>query len=68
MGPFSSKDMLLPGITRDLELYTTEEVMSLRSAGIMKSCLGASVSLSNLLSLAPLAQIPSAPATPKISW
>ena len=35
-GPFSTTDMLLSGITRDLELYTTEEVMSLRSTGISK--------------------------------
>ena len=66
MGPFSSKDMLFPGIARDLELYTTEEVMSLRSAGILKSSSGASLSLSKLSLLAYLAQIQSAPATPKV--
>ena len=46
MGPLSSKDMLFLGIARDLELYTTEEVMSIRSAGIMKSSSDASLSLS----------------------
>ena len=66
MGPLSSKDTLLPGITGDLELYMTEEVICLRSTGILKSSSGASLSLSNLSSLAPLAQIQSAPATPKI--
>ena len=65
MGPFSSKDMLFLGVTRDLELYTTEEVMSLRSAGILKSSPGASLSLSKLSSLASLAQIQSAPPLPR---
>ena len=66
VGPFSSKDMLFPGITRDLELYTTEEVMSLRSTGILKSSSGASLSLSKLSSFTSLAQIQSAPATSKV--
>ena len=66
MGPFSRKDMLFPGVTRDLELYTTEEVMSLRSTGILKSSSGASLSLSKLSLLTSLAQIQSAPTTPKI--
>ena len=66
MGPFSSMDMLFPGIAGDLELYTTEEVMHLRSAGVVKSSSGASLSLSKLSSLASLAQIQSAPTTPKI--
>ena len=57
MGPFSSKDTLFPGVTGDLELYTTEEVMSLRSAGILKSSSGASLSLSKLSLLTSLAQI-----------
>ena len=52
---------------RDLELYTTEEVMSLRSAGVVKSSSDASLSLSKLSSFTSLAQIQSAtPATPKI--
>ena len=59
--------MLFAGIARDLELYTTEEVMSLRSAGILKSPSGASLSLSKLSSLTSLAQIQSAPTTPKVT-
>ena len=66
VGPFSSTDTLFPGITRDLELYTTEEVMCLRSTGAVKSSSGASLSLSKLSSLASLAQIQSAPTTPKV--
>ena len=45
ISPFSKKDMLFPGVARDLELYTTEEVMILRNAGILKSSSGASLSL-----------------------
>ena len=66
MGPSSSKDMLFLGITGDLELYTTEEVMSLRSVGILKSPSGASLSLSKLSFLTSLAQIQSTPTTPKV--
>ena len=46
MGPFNKKDTLFPGIARDLELYTTEEVVTLRNSGILKSYSGASLSLS----------------------
>ena len=46
IGPFSRRDMLFLGITGDLELYTTEEVITLRNAGIFKSSSGASQSLS----------------------
>ena len=68
MGPFSSKDTLFPGvIARDLELYTTEEVMSLRSTGILKSPSGASLSLYKLSLFTSLAQIQSAPTTPKVT-
>ena len=37
IGPFASRDMLFCGIAGDLELYTTEEVITLRNAGIFKS-------------------------------
>ena len=67
MGPFSKKDMFFLGITGDLELFTTEEVMTLRNAGILKSSSGASLSLPKLSSLASLGQIQSAPATPKVA-
>ena len=67
MGPLSSKDTLFPGVTRDLELYTTEEVMSLRSTGILKSPSGASLSLYKLSSLTSLAQIQSIPTTHKVT-
>ena len=68
MGPFSKKDMLFQGMcTGDLELYTTEEVVTLRSSGIMKSSSGASLSLSKLPLFASLGQIQSAPSTPKVT-
>ena len=65
VGPFSRRDTLFLGIARDLELYTIEEVISLRNMGIFKSSSGASQSLSKLPSLASLGQIQSAPTTPK---
>ena len=37
VGPFASKDMLFHGIAGDLELYTTEEVITIRNVGIFKS-------------------------------
>ena len=67
MGPFSRKDTLFLGVARDLELYTIEEVITLRNAGILKSSSGASQSLSKLPSLTSLGQIPSAPTTPKVT-
>ena len=57
--------MLFLGVAGDLELYTTEEVITLRNAGIFKSSSGASQSLSKLPSLTSLGQIQSAPTTPK---
>ena len=66
VGPFSGKAMLFPGIAGDLELYPTEEVMSLRTAGILKSSSGASLSLSKSSLLTFLAQIQLVPTNLKI--
>ena len=60
IGPFSRRDMLFQGVARDLELYTAEEVITLRSMGIFKSSSGVSQSLPRLPSLASLSQIQSA--------
>ena len=65
VGPFSRRDTLFWGIARDLKLYTTEEVITLRNVGIFKSSSGASQSLPKLPSLTSLDQIQSAPTTPK---
>ena len=70
MGPFCSTDTLFLGVTGDLQLYTTEEVVHLRSTGVVKPSSAPSLSISTLSSLASLAQIQPAPATlglPKIS-
>ena len=70
VGTFSSMDTLFPGVTRDLQLYTTEEVVHLRSAGVVKPSSAPSFSISMLSSLASLAQIQPAPTTlglPKIN-
>ena len=37
VGPFASKDTLFHSVARDLELCTTEEVITLRNVGIFKS-------------------------------
>ena len=67
MGPFSRKDMLFPGVAGDLELYTTEEVITLRNVGILNPLqVPANPSLSCHL-LTSLGQIPSTPATPKVT-
>ena len=63
VGPFSSMDMLFPGVTRDLELYITEEVVHLRSAGVVKPSSAASLSISKFSSFTSLAQIHPAPTT-----
>ena len=65
IGPFSRRDTLFLGVAGDLELYTTEEVITLRNAGIFKSSSGASQSLSKLPSLTSLGQKQSTCATPK---
>ena len=50
MGPFSSTGHAFPWVLPgDLELYTTEEVMHLRSTGALKSSSGASLSLSQVV-------------------
>ena len=59
--------MLFKGVARDLELYTAEEVITLRNMGIFKSSSSASQSLPRLISLASLGQILSSPASPKVT-
>ena len=56
VGPFSGRDMLFWGIARDLELYTAEEVITLRNTGIFRSSSGTSKSLPRLPSLTSLGQ------------
>ena len=45
VGPFARRDTLLHGIASDLELYSTEEFITLRNAGMFKSASSASQSL-----------------------
>ena len=65
VGPFSGRDTFFPGIARDLELYTAEEVITLSNADILRSSSGTSKSLPRLPSLASLGQIQSSPTSPK---
>ena len=65
IGPFASRDMLFCGVAGDLELYTTEEVITLRNAGIFKS--SSSTSQPKLPSLAFLGQALSSPSSPKVA-
>ena len=37
IGPFTSRDTLFPSTARDLDLYTTEEIITLKNMGIFKS-------------------------------
>ena len=39
VGPFTSRDTLFQDVARDLELYTAEEVITLRNMSILKSLL-----------------------------
>ena len=64
-GPFASRDMLFCGIAGDLELYTAEEVISLRNVGIFKS--SSSASQPKLLSLVSLGQALSTLTSPKVA-
>ena len=64
IGPFTSKDMPFCSIARDLELYTTEEVIILRNPGIFKSS-STSQSSPKLPSVTPLGQALSSPQIPK---
>ena len=66
VGPFASKDMLFHGIAGDLELYTTEEVITLKNVGIFKSS-STSQSSPNLPSLTSLGQALSSPPDPKVT-
>ena len=65
IGPFTSRDMLFHGIAGYLELYTTEEVITLRNAGIFKS--SSSTSQPKLPSLTSLSQALSSPTSPKVA-
>ena len=64
VGPFSSTDPLFPGVARDWQLYTTQEVMYLKSAGVLNPFATPGFSISStLLTSAPLAQTQSTPIT-----
>ena len=65
IGPFSRRYTLFQGVARDLELYTAEEVITLRNVGIFRSSSGASKSLPRLPSLTSLGQIQSSSTSPK---
>ena len=67
VGPFTRRDMPFQGIAGDLELYTTEEVITLRNGGIFKSSSSVSQSLRRLPSLTSLGQALSSPASPKVT-
>ena len=60
VGTFNSMDT---GIAGDCQLYTTEEVVCLRSVGVVKPSAAPSLSISTLPTLASLAQMQSAPIT-----
>ena len=66
VGPFASKDTLFCGAARDLELYTTEEVITLKNVGIFKSS-STSKSTPKLPLLASLGQALSSPPDPKVT-
>ena len=65
VGPFSSRDMLFCGVAGDLELYTAEEVITLRNAGVFKS--SSSTNQPKLPSLVSLGQTLSSPTSPKVA-
>ena len=70
VGPFCSTDTLFLGVTGGFQLYTTEEVVRLRSTGIVRTSPAPCFPSSMLSSLASLPQIQPVPATlglPKIS-
>ena len=67
VGPFAKRDTLFRDITGYLELYTAEEVITLRNVGMFKSSSGASQSLPKLLSLTSLGQTLSSPTSPKVT-
>ena len=64
VGTFSSMDPMFPGIAGDWQLYTTQEVVHLRSTGVLRPSAAPSLSISTLPTLASLAQMQSAPITP----
>ena len=66
IGPFASRDMLFCGTTRDLELYTAEEVITLKNMGIFKSS-STIKSSPKLPSLTSLGQALSSPPDPKVT-
>ena len=63
VGPFSTMDPLFPGDARDWKLYTTQEVMHLKSVGVLTPFTASGLSTSALLTQPPLAQALSAPST-----
>ena len=67
VGPFAKRDTLFWGVAGDLELYTAEEVITLRNVGIFKSSSSGSKSPPKLPSLTSLDQVLSSPAIPKVA-
>ena len=66
IGPFASKDTLFCSTTRDLELYTAEEVLTLKNVGIFKSS-STSKSSPKLPLLSSVGQALSSPPDPKVT-
>ena len=64
--PFAKKDMVFQGVAGDLELYTAEEAITLRNAGVFKSS-NNSKSPPKLPSLASLGQALSSPMIAKVA-
>ena len=67
IGPFTSKDTLFQGVAGDLELYTAEEVITLRNVGIFKSSSSASQSTLKLPPLTSLGQALLSPPDRKVT-
>ena len=66
IGPFTSRDTLFHGTASDLELYTTEEVITLKNVGVFKSS-STIKSSPKLPSLTSLGQVLSSPSVPKVT-
>ena len=67
VGTLARRDMLFQSVAGDLELYTAEEVITLRNVDIFRSSSSASLSLPRLPSLTSLGQILSSPVSPKVT-
>ena len=62
-GPFCGSDLLFPGVARDWQLYTAQEVMHLRNAGVLNPFATPGFAISATSSSAFVAQMQSAPIT-----